>query len=153
MKKELFTAIVIGAIFGFIITASFWAIREGKIKSITQPEPKAKKSSPDNSQDQSDNSQNQPQDETLVHLEIDSPTNESIVNQAQLEISGQTEAFSTIVILHQNGDEILTADQNGSFKETIEVNGGLNIIKITSFDQDGNFAEKILHITYSTVKI
>jgi len=155
MKKELLTAIVIGAVFGFIITGSFWAIQEGKIQSLfqkgTDPE-KTENDTPPVSENtptpkEKDSSQSK------IYLKINSPQNETIVSKGTLKITGQSEPLSVIIILHEEGDEIIDADEDGNFEQNIELNGGLNVIKIISFNPEGESAEKILHITYSTAKI
>ncbi len=155
MKKELFTAIAIGAIFGFIITGSFWAIQEGKIQSLfqknTDPEITENDIAPDPENTPA------PQEENLsqskIYLKIESPQNEIIVSKSTLEITGQSEPLSIIAILHKEGDEIIEADEDGNFEHSIDLAGGLNVIKITSFNIDGESTEEVLHITYSTAKI
>lgn len=157
MKKELPTAILIGAIFGFIITAAFWAIQEGKLQSFLTKETNTSEPENQKPDDSSIKTTISPepenQTEPVVYLEINSPQDETIVTTSKLKITGQSAPFSTIVILHKEADDIITADQDGNFEQTIQLDGGLNVIKFVSFDQDGNSAEKILHITYSTAKI
>jgi len=155
MKKELFTAIAIGAIFGFIITGSFWAIQEGKIQSLFQKSTDSEITEEDIAPDSENTPAPEEEDlpQSKIYLKIDSPQNEIIVSKSTLEIVGQSEPSSVVVILHEEGDEIIETDEDGNFEHSIDLNGGLNVIKITSFNAEGESAEEVLYITYSTAKI
>ncbi len=155
MKKELLTAIAIGAIFGFIITAAFWLIQEGKLKEILEKETEiTKEEVPQKNQEEKEETQTGEEEKTeKIYLKVESPENESVLAKSLQKITGQTQPSAFVVVLHEEGDEITTADEDGNFEISIELNGGLNVVKIISFNSDGESTETILHLTYSTAKI
>ena len=61
-------------------------------------------------------------------LSIDSPTDNLVIDQRTVLVSGQAEKESKIYI---NGEEILS-DPSGRFEETLDLQAGINVIKITA---------------------
>ena len=145
MKKEILIAILIGFILGLVITFGIWT---------------ANKSLQENTQTQNDEVNDskpivtEPVDEDeKISLIISSPENNSLTNQAKIEIIGRTTALATVVILYEEGEEIIQADEKGEFNQEITLVGGANEIKITAFDNKGNEANKILNLVYSSAEI
>jgi hypothetical protein len=146
MKKEILIAIIIGFILGLIITFGIWtankSLQENNNTSLTQE-----------NENQPIVSETSPNNEEKVSLTITSPENNSLLDQEDIEITGQTSPLANLVILFEDGEEIIQADQQGEFKTEITLNGGANEITITAFDQDGNEASKVLNLVYSTAQI
>jgi len=145
MKKEILVAIVIGFILGLVITFGIWtannSLKQGvntQTKEITENEKTATPA---------------PSQEEKLSLEITSPSNNALVNQEKLEISGKTAPQATIAIVYEEGEKIAEADEKGNFSVEITLVGGSNEIGISAFDDQGNEASKTLNLVYSTAEI
>lgn len=150
MKKELLLAIIIGVSLGFSLTAFFWARKEGKLPfslppRVAQTTPAPKEASP------SPQLATTPTQKALF-LEIEQPENEIVVDDELLTIKGKTIAYGTVIIIWEEGEDILVADENGQFSTEINLVGGENEIEISAYDDEGNQVSQVLTITYSTAK-
>lgn len=145
MKKEILIAIVIGFILGLVITFGIWTAN----KSLQENNSVQKTQENEN---QPITNENTPVEEK-ISLSIISPQDNSLLDQEKTEIAGKTTPLANIVILFEDGEEIIQADEQGEFKKEITLSGGANEITITAFDQDGNEASKILNLVYSTAQI
>jgi len=139
MKKELLWAIITGFGLGLIIT---WGIISAKravkpvppekiVNEVIAPTPTA----------------------PLVLLKIDSPQNESIVDQDVIILSGKSNPGAILTIFTQEDELIIEADQKGNFETDIELIGGANEINIFAFDEEGNEASASVTLVYSTAEI
>lgn len=146
MKKEILIAIAIGFILGLVITFGIWTAN----KSLQQ---NTKTQKTDVSETQPIVTETLPTEEGQIPLIISSPEDNSLVDQEKIEITGKTAAQATIVILYEEGEEVFQADEEGEFSQEITLVGGANEIKITAFDTEGNEANKILNLVYSTAEI
>jgi len=150
MKKELLLAIIIGIVLGFSITGFFWAKKEGKLSFFSSTK------SPSVEQNKKEATPTPTptigQKKETLFLEISEPENEAVVNQEELTIKGKTIANGTVIIIWEEGEDILVADENGEFSSEITLVGGENEIEISAYDNEGNQATKVLTITYSTAK-
>jgi hypothetical protein len=86
-------------------------------------------------------------------LEIINPENESIIGEEKITLEGKTAPGSVVVVIYPEGENIVEADEEGSFETEIVLVGGANEIKINAYDEEGNQAEKNLTLIYSTAKI
>lgn len=147
MKKELIIAIFVGFAIGLLITFGVWAANKNiKIPSLsslvkTQATP-APTASPTPA----------PIANSLS-LTIDEPENHAIVKQEKVKLSGKTEAEATIVILYEEGEKILQADQGGNFSTEITLAGGNNEITVSAYGSDGSQISQNLTLIFSTAKI
>src|SRR4030042_2488661 len=136
MKKEILIAIIIGFILGLVITFGIWTAN----KSLQE----------NNKTQQTEVGETQPivtgtsPAEGQIPLVISSPENNVLVNQEKIEISGQTAAQATVIILYEEGEEVFQADEEGEFTQEITLVGGANRIKITALNDEGNEANKTL---------
>lgn len=141
MPKEAIIAIVIGFLFGLLITFGIYtANRSLKEKERPVASPQLV-SSPISS----------PIPE--AELQIDSPENESLVDEEEITIRGRTEPEAIIAIFTETNEHLLTASREGTFSASIRLVKGVNNIKITAVDKLDQEAEQDLTIVYSTVKI
>jgi len=140
VRKEVLIAIIIGFGLGLVITFGIWTANRALETSAPQKQaPLVEETTP-----------------TPVpglSLILTSPEDNSISSEEKIEVSGLTTPGATVVILYQEGEKILEADQEGSFSTEITLVGGANEIKISAFDQEGNQAEKTLTVVYSTAEI
>ncbi len=146
MKKEILIAIVIGFVLGLVITFGIWTAN----KSLQQNN---KTQKTEVSETQPIVTETSPTEEGQIPLTISSPADNSLVDQEEIEIVGKTKAGATVVILYEEGEEVFQADEQGEFSQEITLVGGANEIKITAFDEEGNEANKILNLVYSTAEI
>lgn len=149
MLKELFLAIILGALLGFGLTGGYLAINKKNnpnknITTIVTPAPQ--------STENISTQENVPTKEdgfSLTGIE-----DLDIVSKENLTIDGTTTSPGNTIIATL-GDQIVnaTSDENGKFSLQIKLVSGLNNIKITAIDSNNNQFEKDINITYSTATI
>ena len=148
MNKELGIAIFIGILLGFGLSAIIWVRNQGNINlnlvsSQTSPTPTAANELTPTS--------TRPSEEE-ISLQIIEPENEIISSQETLTVKGETIPNATVVIIWEEGEDILVADKNGQFETEIGLIGGENVINISAYDNQGNQSAQTLTVTYSTAK-
>jgi len=149
MIKEYFIAIILGAILGFGITGGFFAIRQNNSQqNITEISP-----TPTNTQMSTQISTTPAISEKKSSINITSPENNSVVSTAKINITGEAQSNSLIIISTPSKTFSDKSNSNGVFNISIELDGGVNLIKISSIDSDDNQNETELTLTYSTTKI
>jgi hypothetical protein len=149
MLKELFLAIILGALLGFGITGGYLALDKKNNQNKTQPVITNPSPIPENT-----NSQDQIKEKKDEGLTIESPQDLDIVSTENLEITGTTTSPEcTVIATSINQVSNSKSDKSGKFSLEIKLESGLNIIKITAIDADNNQLEKTINITYSTAKI
>ena len=142
MKKEVLIAIITGFALGLLITFGVWTANRAIKKAAPQKEAPVETKTP---------TPTPPKPE--LSLMVLSPEENSISDQEEIEVSGKTGPGATIVILYQEGEKILEADEEGNFKTTITLLGGSNEIEISAYDTEGNETSKTLTVVYSTAEI
>lgn len=151
MLKELFLAIILGALLGFGITGGYLAINKKNNPSKNTPSIVTPTIKPDQEISTLENATTTKKEEGLT---INSTDDMDIVSKEILEINGITNTPNNTIIA-TSGDQIInsTSDQEGKFSLQIKLISGLNNIKITAIDNNNNQFEKELNITYSTATI
>lgn len=146
MFKELFLAIILGALLGFGITGGYLALDKKNNPPKTEPII----TSPTPIEEGTSSDITEKKDEGLT---LDSIEDLDIVSKENLEITGVTTPNS--IIITTLGEDIIDSksDKDGKFKFELDLESGLNIIKITVIDPNNNQFEKTLNITYSTATI
>ena len=149
MIKELLLAILLGALLGFGITGGYYAYKNSQTKKpiINQQSP-----TPDISQSPSPVTQEI--NSTTNELTIISPDNEAVINTPVVTLKGTTSANSLIVVQSTIKSYTTQADDNGNFSlANVELEGGINLLQISSFDSNDSQSEVELYVTYSSAKI
>ena len=150
MIKELVLAIILGGILGFGFTGGYLTLRQKSQAQnqviITEP---TIIPTPATSQIIVGDENKDPTNK----LTITSPENNLLVSTSALNIIGSTIGNSQIVINTATDNFTGKSDPEGLFDIKIELEAGLNLIKISSIDSDGNQIDTELNITYSTAKI
>lgn len=138
MKKEKIilslTAALIGilvAVLGFFFYESSRKVKSGDIRKIIINNPT-------------------PTPSSSIFLTIDKPTDEIVVSNRTLTISGKTIPDAKIVVLTQTREEAAVAAKNGSFSTDIILDSNENIIEITAVAPNGESAMVKRVVTYST---
>lgn len=150
MIKELLLAIIIGGLLGFGVTGGYLTLRQKNQTQvpviISQPTTIPTPTIVDSSIINIDKSTND-------KLTIVSPENNLLVFNENININGNTTNNSQIIINTTTENFTGKSDSKGYFDIPIKLQGGLNIIKISAIDTDGNQLDTELNITYSTAKI
>jgi hypothetical protein len=81
-----------------------------------------------------------------LSLDILQPQEGTTVDNQNLMIKGKTAAEAEVFV----NEKQLKADSNGDFFTTITLDEGENNISIVANDEDGNFAEKEITVTYNS---
>ena len=156
MIKELLLAVILGALLGFGVTGSVIAFKNNKNTSPTIPKTVALPSiSGTNSVKPlpSDNPDTTSNGTVNNRITIDSPDNESIVDNSKVTIKGSTSPQSSIIVSTPSKSFFANSDNAGNFNVDIDVDSGVNQIQIDAIDPQDNQATTNLIITYSTAKI
>jgi hypothetical protein len=146
MRKEVILAIAIGVILGFGLM-SFFRLSKQKIKTSQEITPTAQPTSEEKTPTISPTPS-----KDKIPLKIIEPEDEAVVSSSKLTIKGETSPLATVVVIWEEGEDILVADEKGKFETEIELIGGANDIQISAYDEENNSVEKLLTVTYSTAK-
>jgi hypothetical protein len=148
MLKELFLAIILGALLGFGLTGGYLAINKKNnsnkdITTIVTPTPQS-----------IENTSTQEITQTEEGFSFISVEDMDVVSKENIAIDGITNSPNNIVIATL-GDQVIntTSKDDGKFSLQIKLTSGLNNIKITVIDSSNNQFEKNINITYSTATI
>lgn len=151
MLKELFLAIILGALLGFGITGGYLAINkknQPNNNSIIVTTPTIQPSQKDSTQE-----------DIIVDKKNDgfsltTVEDMDVVSKENIEINGVTTTpNNTIIITVDNQIVNGISDEEGKFSLQVKLNSGLNNIIITTIDSNNNQFEKNINITYSTATI
>ena len=152
MRKEALIAILIGSIFGLIVT--FGIRGSDRLLKDSQLLKNAFRS---DSQKEEPTPAPTPITESSAEkksaLIINSPNDNDIIDENKIVIEGITSPNALITFLYEGKETIITSDQEGNFSQEIELVGGANEIKIASFDTEGKETNKIINLVYSTAEI
>ena len=86
---------------------------------------------------------------TSVYLNVDSPTDESVVGNKTVTVSGKTTPDATVVIMTNSDQKVVQPSTQGDFSTTIIITDGANLIRVTSFGSDGQSETIQKTVTYS----
>lgn len=136
--------LLVGAIVTVLILVALF------IKKVNKPDIEPRYPDQTESTTQTDQqvvSEPEPAIEEGLYLEVTNPVDGSSVSNPTLGLSGKTEANAEVFI----NESELTADSAGNFSTTITLDEGENIIVVTASDNEGNYAEKSITVTYEPV--
>lgn len=88
-----------------------------------------------------------------ISLNLSSPSNNSLVFEADLLIDGQTSPNATVLITTEDSDKIIEANNKGYFSFTAKLSDGINQFQIIAFDNYGNTKQEARSVYYSKEKI
>ncbi|HPT66275.1 MAG TPA: hypothetical protein PK257_03135 [Candidatus Woesebacteria bacterium] len=153
MIKELILAIALGSILGFGITGAFFALNKNKSvprqnQTETIPTPTIT-----DLQMSTQISTTPSVSKTESSINITSPENNAVLSNSKISIKGDSKPNSLIIISTPTKTFSGKSNANGVFSISIELDSGLNLIKIDSIDSEDNQSETELNLIYSTAKI
>lgn len=85
-----------------------------------------------------------------IFLTIDSPKDESVVDNRTITISGKTTPDAKIVILTENNQVGAIPSNDGSFNSDITLSPNENIIEISAISPNGEIVKVKRVVSYST---
>lgn len=133
MRREIVWAGIVGISFGLIIAFGAWRINSSLKTKGTSTEP-----SPT------------PQNIAQSSITLDKPENGDVITQTPVTVSGITKPLTWLVFSGEKGDYILQSDETGVFSQDVDLTGGINQIKITSLNKNGDSAFQKIIVVYST---
>lgn len=137
MSKEKIILSFVAAIIGLVVAGAAFYIYEGtRISPEKQNSTIAINPSPT--------------PKPAVDLFIDEPKDEEVVDSAILKISGKTDPSATVVVLTDSDQDVVSPSETGSFTTTVNLNNGVNFVKIISILKNGLETSKDFTVTYST---
>lgn len=85
-----------------------------------------------------------------IFISINQPSDEAVVENKTLQISGKTIPDATIVIITDANQLVLEPTKDGNFSTTITLDNGQNLITIQAIAKNGETVNVKKTITYST---
>ena len=154
MFKEFILAIILGALLGFGLTGTYFAYKSNQknINSDANPTPTLSATTPSSTNNiiVTPLPTEKPTADSLV---IDSPENESIINNSKTTVSGKSTPKSIVIITTSAKTYTQNTTDNGEFSIDIELESGANKINVSAIDTKDNQTNIQLIVTYSTAKI
>jgi hypothetical protein len=151
MIKELSLAVIFGLLIGFGLTGTFYYIRQSSHQPKNTPNFVIPTLSPDSPANPKISPT--PTSSSNLNLEITSPQNNDIIATSKTIIKGNTAPNSLIVITTLLKNYHLTADIQGLFSQSIDLEPGLNVVNITAIDKNDQENHLEFLLTYSTTKL
>jgi hypothetical protein len=123
MKKEIFIAIFVGLSMGLIITFGVYRVKNSL--SVTP------------NTDFIEEDVNSDATPTPTLLALHSPEDGSIQTEKELTVTGTTIPNAFVVLFVNDTDFISNSDESGNFSFNVELEDGVNIIRIHVLDENG----------------
>ncbi len=86
-------------------------------------------------------------------LTLDQPADESLTFNPSILISGKTSPLLDVLISTDKNDQVIEAKPDGTFSLTLNLDEGVNNIKVVVFDPTGDFREERRLVYYSKEKL
>jgi len=139
MRKEIIFVIIASILFGAIIAFGVWRANTALRNNSNDL---AITSTLDGSEDEHIQSE--------LGLTIAKPSQDDVVTESPITISGITMPNSWVVLSTEDEDYIIQSDNTGLFQSEVDLVGGINQITTTVFDENGNSINKTLRVIYSS---
>jgi hypothetical protein len=153
MIKELFLAITLGSILGFGVTGAFFAINKNKASNNQSTIEVSPTPTITEIQMSTEVSPVPSVSQTNSSIKVTSPENNSVIANSKVTIKGESKANTLILISTPTKTFNGKTNSNGIFSIDVNLDTGINLIKINNIDSEDNQEEIELNLTYSTAKI
>ncbi|MCW1948969.1 MAG: hypothetical protein KIH89_000765 [Candidatus Shapirobacteria bacterium] len=150
MIKEILLAAFVGGILGLGITGGYVTLQNKNISAKDNQKAIVTEPTLIPTQSQSLITTDNP---TIDSIKIDSPEDDSLISSSKTNINGVTNPNSHIIIATSTQSFIGQSDNQGKFSIPVSLENGLNIIKVSSINQDNIQKDTQINVTYSTAKI
>ncbi len=134
MRKELVWAGAIGILFGLVIAFGAWRLRSSIIQKDVSPAP----------------TESPMPAVGRAKILINKPNNLSVVTESPTNISGITNALTWVIISTDDSDYLTQSQNDGSFALDVDLSPGLNHIKATSVNAQGELSSQDILAVYSS---
>lgn len=151
MIKELSLAVIFGLLIGFGLTGTFFYVKKSYKQPKSEPNIIVPTLAPET--DTNNKLSPSPNPSSTPNLEISSPQNNDIVSTSKTTLKGLSSPNSLIVITTPLKNYHLYTDASGEFSQSIDLEGGLNAINITSINPQDQENHIEIFITFSTTKL
>lgn len=139
MKKEVVLAIVLGIIFGLVITFGIYT---------------ANKALRDRQQNSTENAQDEQTTDTATQVtQIIAPEDGAIIAQDTVRLTGTTFPNADVIILVGEDSYATTSDGTGNFSAELELIGGSNVITTVITNPEGRQERDERIVVYSTADL
>lgn len=81
-------------------------------------------------------------------LTLESPTENSVVENSKVEVKGKTLPNATVAFFTDSDDNSVQSDSQGNFSGTINVENGINTLNVTAYSDDGDEKTVVMDIVY-----
>lgn len=149
LSKELFIAILLGFVVGLIVTYGIWTAnqaiqqKENSISPVPTDIPDlAAVDVPELSSEDSD-----------LRLKIAQPDANTLTNLDNLVVTGITDGNANVLVFGEKDWELVVADDQGQFSANIALISGINYIKVTVINDQGQQLSANRTVVYSTTEI
>jgi hypothetical protein len=85
-----------------------------------------------------------------LFLSIDTPSDETVVANKSLTISGKTIQNATLIINTSSDTQVVNPASNGNYSVTVTLDDGENQVTIIAIAPNGEEMKKTITVTYST---
>ena len=85
-----------------------------------------------------------------IKLTLISPIPESVVNNKNLTVSGNTNPNATVIIITKSDQQVSKADEKGKFNASVTLNNDQNLVTVISILPTGENKTIQVTVTYST---
>ena len=132
MRKELLWAGVIGISFGLIIGFGAWRVRSSMTpKDAPTPTPNTQAGI------------------GQFMIAVNKPENFDVVTSSSMGVSGITKPSTLVIISTEKGDYLTESLGDGTFSKEVDLVSGINNIKVSSVNMQGNVATQEIVAIYS----
>lgn len=142
MFKDLFLALVLGALLGFGLTGSYLTYNKSKQTKIIPQ--KTSQPTPEITQIPTETPSSN------ISLTVLNPEENSLFNKSSLTVSGTTSPRAFVIVNTPVDTYNSKADDQGDFSIVTDLETGINDIEVTAIDENDNQISSNLFATYST---
>lgn len=84
-----------------------------------------------------------------LRLDLDQPEDDSLTFQSSIIVSGKTGPNMEVLISQDNQDIVIKSKSDGNFSTLINLDEGVNNIKVITFDQTGDsrFTQRVVYFS------
>jgi hypothetical protein len=137
--KERLIIIIVAIIAGLFITSAGFFIYQSTKKASDTPIAKT-----------SSTKSTSPKNDGTLFVRVTEPNDESLTSKRTVNVKGSTNPENIVVISSNLEDIEVKPDQDGNFSTSIDIDAGANEIVTRAIGPDGNSAQDLKTITYST---
>lgn len=138
MKKEKLILSFVAVFFGLLVAGiAFYFFQATKTVPDTIPTKTITLTSP------------APTSSPTISLVLDQPTDEEVVSNKVLVVSGKTQSNAVVTVITNSSEDVITPSATGAFSTTVNLDDGQNILEVVSIAPNGESVTIKKTVTYS----